>query len=379
MKRRITSILLSMSLCLGLSVSAFAAASSATFTDVPTNHWAYQYINESYEDGVITGTSYDEATGNRAFSPDSPLTMSQFITILTRAFYREDVTASTATGSWYAPFEAVAKVHNLTDGLGTVNMDAKTTRYQMAVIMTNIMRDKVPAEQMPSKADIQATSAKISDWKEIPAEYQDAVATVFALGIITGVNSAGTFLGEANTNRAQAAVIYVRLNNAIETLNNGGDIKPEPEPEPEPTPGEPTLANGEAITEENVLALIEKLKDEYPDGGTYDPYEAYYSRAFGYRGFECAKLAFMLSDEVWGNLPVRKHTDVSKVRPGDVIVDNAESHWQFVTSYATVDPYAPEGYNMNSVGGGSAGVITWNKLGTVYYPGEYVIYTRYPN
>ena len=62
-----------------------------------------------------------------------------------------------------------------------------------------------------------------------------------------------------------------------------------------------------------------------------------------------------------------------------VIVDNAESHWSFVTSYATVDPYAPEGYNMTSVDGGSAGVIVWSKIGTVYYPGEYVIYTRYPN
>ena len=207
------------------------------------------------------------------------------------------------------------------------------------------------------------------------------MGTVFALGIITGVDSAGTFLGAANTNRAQAAVIYVRLDDAIQALNNGEEVKPEPEPEPEPEPdpSKPTLANGEAITEENVLALIEELKEKYPDGGTYEAYEAYYSRGFGYRGFECAKLAFMLSDEIWGDLPVETHKDISKVRPGDVVTNNSESHWSFVVSNPEPHPYAPEGFAFKTVDGGPAGVIVWSGTGNVYYPGEYVIYTRYPN
>ena len=72
------SLLLALVFCLGLV--PFASADNSPFSDVPSDHWAYDAVMETYNDGVMTGT----ATG--VFSPSGKLNMNQFFTVLTRAF-----------------------------------------------------------------------------------------------------------------------------------------------------------------------------------------------------------------------------------------------------------------------------------------------------
>lgn len=218
-------------------VAYFSMAAVPTFSDVAANHWAYSFIEEAYKDGAVSGTYYNEQTGERRFSPDATLTMAQFITIQTSAFYKNEVAASTATGTWYARNEEVANKHNLFQGLGNVFLENPASRYQMAMVITNLLKDK--GIEMPAPTELQAAGKRIADWNSMPDKYHDAVATVFALGIISGVDSNGTFAGDSTVTRAQAAVIYVRTRDVI---GKGGTTTPtDPTTPTNPTnPTEPT-------------------------------------------------------------------------------------------------------------------------------------------
>lgn len=351
-------------------------ANTPTFSDVPETFWAYEQIERAYDAGVMAGTYYNEQTGERRFSPEGELTIAQWVVILTRAFYASEVDASTVTGTWYAKNDAVAKAHNLYNKMGTVVMDSPCTRAQMALIIYNVMVDK--GADMPSQAELQATKAKIPDINKNSFVYHDAIATCYYLGLLVGTDNAGSFAGNHALNRAQSAIVWARTNDAILSL-----VDPDKPDVPDPDGGWPdaTLANGKPITEENVLEIIEGFKTEYPQNSTYDPNTPYYSFGFNVNGTECAKLALILSDKIFGRLPARSHTDFETVRPGDLIFTdtNGRTHWYLVTS-----PIDEDGY-WTGVGGGPEGIVSWNEYGSVDSANNAhnngvtaVVYTRYP-
>lgn len=254
MKKRMLSLTLSLALTLSLSVPAFATAPGTTvhFTDVPTSHWAYSFVERAYSDGSIAGTGGDASKYTGVFSPDATLTEAQFITILTRAFFPDDVEAAQkAVGSnakWYAAAEKVAEdKHLLTFVQGT--MDKPITRYDMAVIITNVMDAKEFAGR-PDFDTVHATYSKIADMDSIPDHYKTSVAAVFSMGIISGTDSKGTFSGASYMNRAQAAVVYVRMKDAF--LNNSGNTQPT---NPE-TPDKPETPNAPSGGESNVVGTV---------------------------------------------------------------------------------------------------------------------------
>lgn len=255
MKKRTLSLALSLALTLSLSIPAFATAPGAAvhFTDVPTSHWAYSFIERAYSDGSIAGTGGDASKYTGVFSPDSTLTEAQFVTILTRAFFPEDVDAAQkAVGSnakWYAAAEKVAEdKHLLTFVQGT--MDKPITRYDMAVIITNVMDAKEFAGR-PDFDTVHATYSKIADMNSIPDHYKTSVAAVFAMGIISGTDSKGTFSGSSYMNRAQAAVVYGRMKDAF--LNNSGSSN---QPSTPTTPTNPTTPSTPSGGESSVVGTI---------------------------------------------------------------------------------------------------------------------------
>lgn len=254
MKKRMISLILSLTLLLSLSAPALAAAPAAKphFTDVPTSHWAYTQIERAYSDGVIAGTEGNAANYTGVFSPSGTLTEAQFVTIMTRAFFNEELEAAKkvvgSNAKWYAAAQKVAEdKHLLTFVQG--KMDAPITRYDMAAIMTNIMSAKeFPGR--PNATKIEETFNKIADFKSIPNSYQVSVASVFAMGLIAGTDSKGTFSGASYMNRAQAAVVYGRMKDAfLNAGDNGTTTKPdatEPTPTPTPTPSTPTAGDGKS-------------------------------------------------------------------------------------------------------------------------------------
>lgn len=254
MKKRILSLLLALVLLSSLSVSAFAAAPAAAshFTDVPTTHWAYANIERAYSDGVMAGTGGNAARYTGVFSPSGTLTEAQFVTILTRGFFPTELEAAKksigSNAKWYAAAEKVAEdKHLLTFVQG--KMDKPITRYDMAAIIANVMDAKEFAGR-PDFNTVQATFSKIADINSIPDSYQTSVAAVFAMGIITGTDSKGTFSGSSYMNRAQAAVVYGRMKDAF--LNYNGSSTPSTPT----TPTEPSTPSTPAGGESSVVGTV---------------------------------------------------------------------------------------------------------------------------
>ena len=396
MKKRL-SLLLALVFCLGLV--PFASADNSPFSDVPSDHWAYDAVMETYNDGVMTGT----ATG--VFSPSGKLSMNQFFTVLTRAFYNDDVVNSTWEGAWPNQNLDAAEKHNLFNGIVSWRGDMEVTREIMAQMMYNVMIDK--GIVLPNAEELAGTISNIPDNSSVDDAFQTAVATCYYWDLLSGTDPGGSFSPKGLINRAQAAVIYVRLKKAVNVLGAGIPENPgtaTPDTTAPGTAGNPgdtqnpqaasaqaTLTNGMPVTEENVLALIEEYKNgtrepgekakeagftSYTNGSTYDAYNPkYYIAGLG-SGKECAKFAFAFWDDIFGDVSYREVTDPWQIKPGDLIQE--EYHW----SIAVSNPFSSQFYTdpcVVTVGGGKAGSIGWaDPSGVPLGNTVLAIYTRYP-
>lgn len=250
-RNQITALLVMSALIVAL-VLPLASQPKPHFTDVPTTHWAYANIERAYSDGVMAGTGGNAARYTGVFSPSGTLTEAQFVTILTRGFFPTELEAAKksigSNAKWYAAAEKVAEdKHLLTFVQG--KMDKPITRYDMATIIANVMDAKEFAGR-PDFNTVQATFSKIADINSIPDSYQTSVAAVFAMGIITGTDSKGTFSGSSYMNRAQAAVVYGRMKDAF--LNYNGSSTPSTPT----TPTEPSTPSTPAGGESSVVGTV---------------------------------------------------------------------------------------------------------------------------
>ena len=393
MKKRL-SLLLALVFCLGLV--PFASADNSPFSDVPSDHWAYDAVMETYNDGVMTGT----ATG--VFSPSSKLSMNQFFTVLTRAFYNDDVVNSTWEGAWPNQNLDAAEKHNLFNGIVSWRGDMEVTREIMAQMMYNVMIDK--GIVLPNAEELAGTISNIPDNSSVDDAFQTAVATCYYWDLLSGTDPGGSFSPKGLINRAQAAVIYVRLKKAVNVLGAGipenpGTATPDTTaPGTTQNPGDTqnpqaassaTLTNGMPVTEENVLTLIEEYRNgkepgekakeagftSYQDGTKYDAYNPMYPGPGGF-GTECAKFAFAFFDDLFGNVTYQRVTDPWKVRPGDLV--HLKGHWAIaITGSHSVD--WSQDPCICQIGGGPSGEIGWGNTDSTLRSTNFIeAYTRYP-
>ncbi len=397
MKKKL-SLLLAFVICLSLVPCAYA--DNSPFTDIVPDFWAYDAIREAYNDGVMTGTA------TRTFSPDGKLDMAQFTTILARAFYKNEMGTAGPGEDWWDPAYKIAYAsnHNLFGEVHNIASNTETTREVMAEMMYRVMVDK--GAILPNDAEIQMTMSKIPDLASVDNSFRTAVAVCYYLDLLAGVDARGTFAPKGVLNRAQTAVIYTRLKNALNLLSIGGSnpgttnpgtttnpgVTPNPGTTTDPgttqTPSGATLTNGMPVTEENVLALIEeyrngkepgqKAKDagftSYAPKSTYDAYNPAYSiRQLGF-GTACAKFAFAFSDDIFGaDALIREFSNPADVRPGDLIHFNG--HWCLATNsaqYFVEDNF----YAAPSADGGTTGRISWGNGSNIN--DALAFYTRYP-
>jgi hypothetical protein len=76
---RLAALVVVSSLALGMMIGMGRAALATPFSDVPANHWAYQYIQSLAADGIIDG--YPDGT----FKGDRPLTRYEMAVVVARA------------------------------------------------------------------------------------------------------------------------------------------------------------------------------------------------------------------------------------------------------------------------------------------------------
>jgi len=330
-------ILLLLALCC-LTLPAQAAG----FYDLPADHWAAEQIQEALDAGVVTGY------GDGSFQPGRDVTAAQFCAILSRSFLSEEFAA--APEGKYQAMDACLPVLEGTAaerayrGIGKVwshFVNEPLSRYDMAQIISNLLDkwDCLPDKPADSQDDL-------ADWDEIPEYYRPAVSACCAGGVLRG-GSDGRFAGEDHLNRAQACVIWSRLN-ALLNAPQGAEEEPSEGEDPIPAVEMPAfglqedetvqhmmnrinaatprckegrLPNGKARTEENILELLELVKEGCPDGTVWSATERYDYRAPGFgdaRG--CLSFGLAVSDFLFGEeAPYTQSQNIRSLSVGDVV------------------------------------------------------------
>ena len=348
--KKLISLLLSLTVIMSLSVSAFAAG--PTFSDVPQNHWACQSVTEAAKEGWVTGV------GNGKFNPDGKVTGAEWYTMVTRAFFADKIPDQVPagqwySGKWYAPYAMAGDQLEFAERLDDYAtsqdiMDRPLTRAEMAAVIFKVL----------SWYDVQAPEDKLTEAEQSIPDLNNyaledgrrgPIIKCYALGILAGTDSKGTFNGEADMTRAQAAVTLCRLADVIEAKENGTlpgpDDKPDPkpEPEPEPDPGDQTTAK--VPTEAEAYDILMQIKAEYPHGTPWGDDKTWESENYciklsngtiHYAAFSgWAAFTQMCQDRIFGNysengLTVRHHTDFDAIKVGDEVAEYGGSHFVIV-------------------------------------------------
>lgn len=363
MLRTAAALLLGASL---MSASALAATTTNTFSDVPSSHWGYTFVNRAAKEGIVSGI------GNGKFGVADKLSNAQFIAMVCNAFYKDDVMAyqnQYKPADWWRSYMGVAYTKKLltnttvADSRAATNVwsaaavNADISRYDMAQIMANVAQEQ--GWDSVTTQEIANVRSKIADWSKIPAKYQTAVAVTYAKGFLSGMDSAGTFQGDKTMTRTEGAVVMCKL------LDAKGTSSTVSAPTYTNTTG---LVNGKTATEENVVSALAALKKEFPNSYIWNVTTNYKSPVLG-NSTGSEAFAYMLADRVFGNLSLNT-AKTEDLKPGDIV------HLSSSRIYAVVeDVYKDE---FSYVACNSTGKVTW---GNTYEIDDLTswdtIYTRY--
>ena len=173
------------------------------FTDIHKNDWFYDSVKYAYENGLMKGVS------NTEFAPQSDITRAMFVTVLYR-IENEPQTAAAAfidieSGSYYEKAVAWANANGIVSGISKDRFapNDPITREQMAAIIYRYATFK--------GYDITTSgSAAYTDNSDISDYAKDAIIWAAEKSIMTG-NTDGSFAPKANTTRAQATAVFMRM------------------------------------------------------------------------------------------------------------------------------------------------------------------------
>lgn len=219
--------------------------SSLPFTDVSSDHWAYEDIADIYEAGLMTGTASD------AFSPELSINRAMLVSILYRLEDEPEVGdagfSDVADDAWYAEAVAWAKTNNIVSGYSdtTFGPEDVLTREQFAAILYRYAAYKGYDTTITDGASLDA----YSDVGSLSDGFDQVMLWANDKGYINGMTTS-TLVPQGSTTRAQAAAILLRFLRAEDVLSedqqdgqldeNGEPAKPEGDLQPEKPEGEST-------------------------------------------------------------------------------------------------------------------------------------------
>lgn len=208
MKKRILSVILTLTLCMGLSVPAFAAR---TFTDVPSTYWAYDAIQYVVDEGLFSGTS------GSTFTPGGTMTRAMLWVVLARM---DGVDTSAASGAWYQAGLDWAVEAGISDG---TNANGSITRAQFAAMLYRYAE----YAGVDTAADT-STLDKFTDAGSIPSYAVEPLAWAVTNGIVSGT-SATAISPSGSATRAQVATMLMRYAQKFGDgqADNPGEAEPE--------------------------------------------------------------------------------------------------------------------------------------------------------
>jgi glucose/arabinose dehydrogenase len=179
---------------------------NSTFLDVPTTHFAYQYIEAVYNAGVTAGC------GNRMYCPDASATRAQMAVFLlkasqTSAYVPPPCTGTVfndvpCTGGAFDPWIEDLAGRGITGGCGNGNYcpDAMVTRAQMSAFLlkTEHGSSYLPPACVPTFDDVPC-----------PSLFADWIQQLAAENVTAGCGS-NNYCPDSAVTRAQMAVFLTK-------------------------------------------------------------------------------------------------------------------------------------------------------------------------
>ena len=187
-------------LAAALTIPCWNLGAKAAFSDVPSNAWYAQDVAAAERSGILQGT------GNGRFSPDGNLTLAQAITMAARTYaYERGETIPKAGGStWYSDFLQYANDKGICAiGEFGAAYDNFCNRLTMAKLFARVVPESTATQRndVTSLPDVQSASEN------------QAVFTLYQLGILTGSDKYGTFHPYQYIKRSETAAILNRVLN----------------------------------------------------------------------------------------------------------------------------------------------------------------------
>ena len=256
--KSVMAMLVALALVIATMVGIFAARAQADFTDVPTSHWAYSYIDKMAKGGLIKGY------GNNKFGPNDTFTVAQMATIICNA---KGIEPEGKNGYWaYGALDYCKNKLKCLPDLGELtakNYDVPCTReVAFWMLMTGL------GPNTSAKKDTSITSASIPDYSKIDKTYQSAVLEAYQYGLSNGTDDAMTFEPKLQLKRSEAAAMFVRAGYTEAGMNtdkNGNYIGEDP--------------NAEGIPDDIDLSKYERIN---PVTGKFE----IYTPGFGWTEFD---------------------------------------------------------------------------------------------
>lgn len=209
------------------------------FSDVPKSYWAFEYISEMVDRGVLAG--YPDGK----FYPNKNVSRAEFAKIMASAaglsisYYSDTGYEDVSYNDWAAPYINAAKYYlsgYVSNGLKYYQPNNNALREDIAVALVKLKGYSTTGY------DLSIIQTMFSDWQSISSAAQPYVAVAVEQCLISGYDD-GTFKGQQGITRAEAATLLWR---AYQYGNDNKVYEPEimekeefpeitPEPEPEPT------------------------------------------------------------------------------------------------------------------------------------------------
>lgn len=189
------------------------SAAGPMFHDVPSSHWAYSYIQDMAQQGIVAGT------GSGLFQPESSVSTAEFSTMLCSGFYHDEHHQQGHGEAWWQSYTQTMLSEGILDGtkVGSyyhqygawdkITVEAAISRYDMAQMMFQLL--SAQGVSMPNEQQRQEAREQIADYDQIPQQYRTAVECMYSLGCITGKD--GSFCGNDSMKRAEACVVLTQL------------------------------------------------------------------------------------------------------------------------------------------------------------------------
>lgn len=270
-----TIITIALSAAVLASLTAVASPDNATFSDVPTTHWANAIIEKAVSARLVNG--YEDST----FKPENTMSRMEFLSVIGRELTLHGVLASDNRVSlicktknqrnaflseiklddnhWANAWIATVYCDYILDDndVEAMDLNAPITRGEIAKFISRLetsrrwiqeysrlsygVIDKLFKEAWYKdygtpdgynanmyaatlneranneilNADTSETAKRIADWNNIPKEYQPYVANVYNRGIVNGYED-GTFGADKTVTRAEAAAVLVNFKEYVD-------------------------------------------------------------------------------------------------------------------------------------------------------------------